>query len=329
MRTFLISIILFAALQSSLCAETPRFRWDIVDHAKRDNVTAKSVKTFYRFKSMKRVGGNLVLERPSTKITFKVGSSQVWMNGVKFIFSHPVVQKENQYLISMVDLHKVIHPILRPDRLTKYANFTKVILDPGHGGKDSGAKNAIGREKDITLKVARMMRDNLKRRGFQVILTRNSDKYLSLEERVRIANQHQGAIFISLHFNSGGRGQAHGIETFSLSPKGVAHYGRGLKNSDFTNRTGNAQDAANIALATAIHGTVLDGTKRLDRGVRRARFSVLTGVKHPAILLEGGFLSHGQEGRLITSTRYQRLLADSVVNAIVKYRKALRLSRVR
>jgi N-acetylmuramoyl-L-alanine amidase len=177
-------------------------------------------------------------------------------------------------------------------------------------------------EKDYNLAVARMCKRELEARRFKVIMTRDSDRTLSLTERVNFANRFPNAIFISIHFNSGGRGRAEGIETFTLSPAGVAHYGRGIRQDDYQLRKGNAQDSANIALATAIHGTCLLKTNRPDRGIRRARFSVLTGIKHPAILLEGGFMSHSFESRLIASRGYQETIARSIADAVVKYRLA-------
>ena len=167
-----------------------------------------------------------------------------------------------------------------------------------------------------------MLKRELEARKFRVIMTRDADRFLSLTERVNFANRFSNAIFISIHFNSGGRGRASGIETFTLSPVGVAHYGRSLKAADFQSRTGNSQDSANIALATAVHSTCLLTTGRPDRGIRRARFSVLTGVKHPAILLEGGFMSHSWEAQLIKTEGYQNSIARAIAGAVVKYKLA-------
>jgi N-acetylmuramoyl-L-alanine amidase len=102
----------------------------------------------------------------------------------------------------------------------------------------------------------------------------------------------------------------------------VAHYGRGPRLDDNKLRDGNTQDSANIALATAVHSTCLLKAERPDRGIRRARFSVLTGVRHPAILLEGGFMSHSYEARLIANTTYQRTIASAIADAVMKYRFA-------
>jgi N-acetylmuramoyl-L-alanine amidase len=137
-------------------------------------------------------------------------------------------------------------------------------------------------------------------------------------------NVKENAIFISIHHNSGGQA-ARGIETFTLSPVGVAHYGRGMNESDLQERTGNSHDSANVALATAIHGRLMQGLKEntFDRGIKRARFSVLTGVRHPAVLVECGFMTHPYEARLINDQKYRNAVINGIVDAVDRYRRAV------
>ena len=296
--------------------------WETVRHNGHDYVTVRSIKEFYRFQSMKVNGRFLELENRAVKIRFTIGGQEVFMNNVKFVFSFKVLPLQGRYLVSRIDLSKLVDPVLRPSYIGTSTPFDTVIIDPGHGGNDPGAVNRHGFEKNYNLAVARLVKQQLETRRFKVVMTRNSDRALSLTERVNLANRYQNAIFISIHFNSGGRGRAEGIETFTLSPAGVAHYGRGVREDDFQFRKGNSQDSANIALATAVHSTCLLKTGRSDRGIRRARFSVLTGVKHPAILLEGGFMSHSYEARLIADWTYQRTLATAITEAVMKYRLA-------
>ena len=305
-----------------LCTVTAAAAWETVRHKGQEYVTARSIKEFYGFQSMQVKGPFLELENKAVKIQFSIGGQEVFMNNVKFVFSFKILPLKGRYLISRIDLGKLVDPVLRPSYIRTATPFDTVIIDPGHGGNDPGAVNQYGLEANYNLAVARVLKQQLEARRFKVIMTRNSDRALSLSERVDIANRFQNAIFISIHFNSGGRGRAEGIETFTLSPAGVAHYGRERRQDDFQLRQGNTQDSANIALATAIHSTCLLKTKRPDRGIRRARFSVLTGVKHPAILLEGGFMSHSYEAKLIANATYQRTLAGAITDAIMKYRMA-------
>lgn len=320
-RTLLL--LIFAVLAPILPAlAAPSF--ETVTYGGESYITLRSVKECYKFQSMKRAGNKLTLEKANVRIEFLVGQQTVYMNRVKFFFSYSIRESKGRYLIHHTDLTKLLDPVLAPERIRQQASFDTVIIDPGHGGHDSGAMSPHGNgsEKDHALQVSKKLSLELRKRGFKVGLTRDQDKYLTLQQRVDYANRYPNAIFISIHFNSASSSQANGIETFTLSPKGVAHYGSGLKASDYTNKPGNNNDAANIALATAIHGNCIKNTGRADRGIRRARYSVISGVKHPAILLEGGFLSNRTDGGYIKRTDYQDRLAYSIAEAVMKYKMA-------
>ncbi|MFT5882208.1 MAG: N-acetylmuramoyl-L-alanine amidase [Crocinitomicaceae bacterium] len=318
--------LLTTLLFSLLIANIAMAQWETVNIREKQYVTARSLKSFYAFKTLTRSGSKATLENTAVKMEIAANSQECLMNSVKFILSYPVVQHSGRLLISRIDLSKLIDPVLRPSYIQGAGNFRTVILDPGHGGKDAGAVNQYGTEAGYNLIVGRLVRDILKRQGYNVIMTRESNRYLSLQQRVAFANRYQNAIFISIHFNAGGRRQARGIETFTLSPVGIAHYGRSVKASDHRERNGNHQDSANIALATAIHGRTLQRTRSAsipDRGIKRARYSVLTSVKHPAILIEGGFLSHPVEARIIHSSSYQSSVAMGIAEGVMRYRSAL------
>lgn len=324
---------MFSSLRHIFCitlilitTSIPAVSWELKTLKGKQYVTARSIKSFYSFDQLARAGRSVTLSNKAVKMTLTAGSQECIMNRVKFIFSYPVLESSGQLLVSRTDLAKLIDPVLRPSYIGSAGQFRTVILDPGHGGKDPGAVNQYSSESQYTLNVSRLVRDILIRKGYQVIMTRDSNIYLSLSQRVAIANKYSNAIFVSIHFNSGGRGRASGIETFTLSPVGVAHYGRGVRISDNSVRQGNYQDSANIALATAIHGRAMERTKSaniIDRGIKRARYSVLTSIKHPAILLEGGFMSNPQEARLIHSSVYQRTIATSVAEGIMRYHHAV------
>lgn len=295
----------------------------------RGYVSVASMKDFYGFTKLARTGNTVTLENDKFRLNLRIGSQECLMNGVKFVCTYRVESPDGHAWISKMDLIKLIDPVLRPSFIPNAGAFNTVIIDPGHGGKDSGATNSLGTEASYNLKVATKLKAILEKEyGFKVIMTRDSNEYLSLQQRVDVANRtSQRAIFVSIHHNSGGS-HARGIETFTLSPVGVAHYGAGLKASDFQARTGNHHDSANVALATAVHGTLLSTLKdkktkkayTLDRGIKRARFSVLSGVKHPSILVECGFMTHPYEARLINDEGYRNTVAKSIAYAIQKYR---------
>lgn len=309
----------------ALLVTTACGNWEIKKIGGRDYISVKSVKTFYKFDKLTRTGSNVTLENKKVEMKLKVGGNECLMNNVKFVFSNPVTTSGRGVYVSRIDLAKLIDPVLRPNFIKNAADFRTVILDAGHGGKDPGATNRIGTEAQFNMRLAKRLEGLLKAKGFKVKMIRTTDRYYSLQERVRIANTvKEKAIFLSIHFNSGGR-SARGIETFTLSPPGVSHYGSGLKASDAIAKTGNQHDSANIAFATALHGSVLRrlGENTLDRGIKRARFSVLSGVRHPAVLFEGGFMSHPYEARLIANESYQAAIAAGMVDAIVRYRYAV------
>ncbi len=322
--------LLLVIFAPSLEAKTP-FDWQQKQHGEHTYVPLERVKVFYGFTSLKQSGRTLTLSNKGVSLVFSSGGQEVIMNGVKFIFSYPVIAIGGKHHLCEVDVTKIIDPILRPSYIRNVKPFDTVIIDAGHGGRDPGCVNTLGTEAGYNLKVATLLKSHLSKYGFKVVMTRTFDRFLTLSQRVAIANKYSNAIFVSIHFNSVGRAgrfQARGIETFTLSPQGVAHYGSSVKASDYRLRTGNYQDSANIALATAVHwGTIKTLKKKAnftvpDRGIRRARFNVLTGVKHPAILLEGGFMSHPSESRMIHDPRYQSTMAKAICDAILFYRKA-------
>lgn len=321
-------LVAFAVPLPPIQAETKNNGWTIIKVGGREYVSIESLKDFYNFTKLTRTGGNVTLENKKVEMKLKVGGNECLMNNVKFVFSNSVVASGNGVFISRMDLAKLIDPVLRPNFIKNAGDFRTVILDAGHGGKDPGTTNPIGTEANYNVKMALRLKPLLEAKGFKIKMIRDTDRFYSLQERVNIANTvKENAIFISLHHNSGSPGNrtARGIETFTLSPPGVSHYGSALKASDAVERSGNEHDSANIALATALHGSVLRrlGNNTLDRGIKRARFSVLSGVRHPAVLFEGGFMSHPYEARLIANESYQGAVAAGIVDAIVRYRFAV------
>lgn len=314
-----------AALLATSTLATAQAEWVTTQIDGREYVSVENIKSFYGFTDLSRKGNEITLKNGKVRMQLRVGSHECLMNNVKFVFTDKVVARGSSVLVSRMDLAKLIDPVLRPNFISSAGNFRTVILDPGHGGKDPGAVNSLGVESAYVLKVCLLLKSALEAKGYKVVMTRSTDRFLSLQERVTIANAVvEPAIFISFHFNHGGR-NARGIETFTLSPPGVSHYGRGLRATDMQERAGNQHDSANIALATAVHGMVLHrlGTNTFDRGIKRARFSVLSGVRHPAILFEGGFMSHPYEARLIANEKYQRAICVGIADAVDRYRHAV------
>ncbi|MDB6080278.1 MAG: N-acetylmuramoyl-L-alanine amidase [Akkermansiaceae bacterium] len=320
LRLAVVSLLWLCGLMMSASAQ-----WEVKQIDGRDYVCVDGLKKFYGFDTQKQTGGNIVFENKKVEMQLQTGGVDCQMNGVKFVFSYKVEENAGKAWISRIDLAKLVDPVLRPNYIGNAGDFRTVVLDPGHGGKDQGAVNAFNTESAYNLDVAKRVKELLTKMGYKVLMTREDNTYLTLQERVDFANKvTDNAIFISIHHNSGGS-EARGIETFTLSPLGVAHYGRDLKSSDFQENTGNSHDSANVALATAVHGSVTRhlGKNTFDRGIKRARFSVLTGVRLPSILIECGFMTHPYEARLIENDAYHNAIAIGIAEAVNKYRNAV------
>lgn len=307
-----------------LSAIDARGSWDLHKVQGRDHVTLDNIQEFYQFKARTVSGKSITLRSGRRSMVVELNSKTLLINGLKFLLSYPVVERDGRVLVSRMDLSKLIEPVLRPSRIRGADNFRTIVLDPGHGGHDSGARGAWGVEKDFNLDVAKRTRDILVRKGYRVLMTRETDRFIPLEERARFANRHPDAIFISIHFNSSHNRQARGIETFVLAPRGVPSFAQdGPRVSDFRLCRGNKRDAENMALATAMHASMIRRLNMPDRGIKRARFLVIREVEIPGVLLEGGFLSNANDSRMVASGNYRQQMAYSIVEAVQNYKRAI------
>jgi N-acetylmuramoyl-L-alanine amidase len=199
-----------------------------------------------------------------------------------------------------------------------------VCLDPGHGGKDPGFQIGSNPEKKYALLLAQEIRELLKTAGMNVVLTRSSDYYVPLETRPVIARQRSADLFVSLHFNSSeeSRSQVKGVEVYSLTPPGAfSTNARGEGDTRWV--PGNRNDEKNMQLAYQVQKSILKNLTVEDRGLKRARFAVLRDATMPAILIEGGFLSHPTEGKNISDPAYRRRMARAITDGILTYKKTV------
>ena len=174
--------------------------------------------------------------------------------------------------------------------------FKTVVVDAGHGGKDNGAVRRFGgAEKDATLDVALRLAQKLRASDFKTVLTRSSDVFVDLDDRVRISNRQSNAIFVSVHFNDSRRRGIRGFETYYHSPS--------------------ARD-----LAYRIQQNLLTIPNSSNRGVKTGNFRVLRNAAYPAVLVECGFLSNRSEGAGARSADRRDELANKIAQAIVAAR---------
>ncbi len=174
-----------------------------------------------------------------------------------------------------------------------------VIIDPGHGGKDSGAIGIGGaREKDVILPIGKRLAQILQQHGVQVIMTRDSDYFVTLPGRVQLAERANADVFVSIHANSAGgsRPDVNGLEVY--------YYDSGLE------------------LARVVRSSILQNISTLkDRGVRRARFYVLRKSSMPSILVETGYMTGREDMARLRTSAYQNQMAEAIARGVLQYLK--------
>lgn len=313
---------LFCAVPAVGAPAKGPFSWKLIEHEGRDYVPAQDIQRFYEFPRLQREGRHLFFRAARLVMRWTSGTDDIFINNVKFCLSFPVLERDGKFHVSRMDLSKLIDPIIKPSHIKNAIVFDTVVIDPGHGGEDSGAVGSYGAEKVYALDTAFRLKRELEPLGYKVVLTRSTDVFISRPRRVEIANTTPKSIFVSLHYNSY-TSTAQGLETFALAPQGTANTDKALKASDMVGRRGNERDSENIALATAVHANCLFKLRSVDRGVKRHRFDVLAGIQRPAILVEGGFVSNASEGARIHMATFRDTLAKAISGGIQNFRKAL------
>jgi N-acetylmuramoyl-L-alanine amidase len=174
--------------------------------------------------------------------------------------------------------------------------FTTVVVDAGHGGKDSGAYRRSGPpEKMVTLDVAQRLERRLRESQIKTVMTRDSDVFIPLNDRVAMENTQKNAIFVSIHFNDSRKRKTHGFETYYHS-------------------------GASFDLANRIQQKLITIPNSANGGIHTANFRVLRLASCPAVLVECGYLSNRSEGNQARDSEYRELLADRIAEAIVEQR---------
>ncbi len=298
--------------------------WHLIKRDGRDFVTLENITRFYglQMDSIRTMAFRGPLGATQFQMLSEDGR-EIEMNGARYWLCFPIIQEGETTLISRMDLVKTIEPVLRPRAIRNLEPFTTVVIDPGHGGHDKGASSRFSHEKLYTLDVAKRLSPLLRVSGLRTVLTRTRDEFVPLMTRAAIANRTPSSIFVSIHFNSSGnREAAEGVEVFAITPRGApSSYDQVLSLADLEEQAGNAFDAQSMALATAVHKSILKRGGQVDRGVKRARFTVLAATRRPSVLIEGGFLSNKKEARYIASSSWRQRFAQAVAAGILAYKR--------
>ncbi|MEX2273506.1 MAG: N-acetylmuramoyl-L-alanine amidase [Vicinamibacterales bacterium] len=219
----------------------------------------------------------------------------------------------------------------------------RIVIDPGHGGHDPGAMANKAREAALVLDIAlRLEKLLLKQQGIDVVLTRRTDVFVPLEERTAIANREGADLFLSIHANVGRNTAANGVETFFLNfstdPEAEAvaareNAGAGLamhtlpdivRKIALNNKLDESRDFAKIVQTSLYRGVRQHNAQTRNRGVKQAPFVVLIGAEMPSALAEVSFVTNRKEAALLKTAAYRQRIAQSLFDAILKYRQSLK-----
>ena len=270
---------------------------------------------------MQMVSNKIVLKNRYNTLEIEENGRRAWINDVMFWLHEPCRRSGRTWAIRKADFQYGIDPVLRSYKHAPKRTPMVVVIDPGHGGKDSGAvglKKVF--EKQLVLDISYRMKNLLESHGFKVVMTRSGDQYPSLDDRVDLARKVKADLFLSIHADGAASSAAHGVETFITTAAGFDssnHYGKGGDRSSVLN---NRYDAANAMLGYAVQSNLLKMSGRSDRGVRRARFAVIKKAPCPAALVECGFLTNPEEERLLRTEAYRSRVAQGIVNGVRAYR---------
>jgi N-acetylmuramoyl-L-alanine amidase len=221
--------------------------------------------------------------------------------------------------------------------------ISRIVIDPGHGGHDPGAQTRGLNEADLVLDVAlRLQQLLLKASGFEVVLTRDTDVFIPLEERTAIANRAGADLFLSIHANASRNAKARGVETYFLNfasnPDAEAVAARENSASGQTmhnlpdivraitlnNKLDESRDFATLVQRAMIDKLGASNKQIRDLGVRQAPFVVLIGAGMPSILAEISFLTHQQEGKLLKTPAYRQKIAEALFAGVQEYQRSLK-----
>lgn len=359
----LVLLLLFAALDGGVpvrveyrgSSDIDYINTTIIDNVPYFNILELN-KTLNAFIGFDVIDRRVFLDIYEQRMIILLDSSYVLYQSEMYNFVYNILLYQGRYYVPLIFLERVLPLILSQkvsyDKESKTlsaespvdTSFHTIVIDPGHGGKDPGAIGFSGRvyEKNVVLSVAHkikeMVEENL---DVRVLLTREDDRFIPLQERTAFANRNQANLFISLHCNAAPNRSASGIEVYFLSVARtddaravemmenavVEKYEGGLeavkRYDDLTYILMDMAQAEQLKessyLAIKLQANLVKTTRAKDRGVKQAGFYVLRGAFMPSVLVELGFISNREEERKLNNSEYQKLLAEAIYEGIKSY----------
>jgi N-acetylmuramoyl-L-alanine amidase len=259
-------------------------------------------------------------------IECSVNDRSLTLNDEPLALGAPIIDHAGALYLSKLDFDNNIFPLLSPNQIPGVPTLHHIILDPGHGGKDTGTTNDAlkANEKSNTLDVALRLAAILRQRGYEVTLTRSDDNYVELTDRTDIANKAKGDLYISIHFNNAPQKSVTGIETWILPPPGQPPSNiSAVRESDKVALPGNRFDLWNTILAYSVERSATRELDATNRGVKREHLVVLKALNMPGMLIECGFLSSPVEAVKILTPDYRQKIATSIADGVDLYKATL------
>jgi N-acetylmuramoyl-L-alanine amidase len=224
--------------------------------------------------------------------------------------------------------------------------ISRIVIDAGHGGHDPGARANGLSEAELVLDVARRLAKLLQAQpGVDVVLTRDRDVFIPLEERTAIANREAADLFLSIHANAARNSRAHGVETYFLNfaPNADAEAIAARENAGSTrtmhnlpeivkaialnNKINESRDFAAMVQRSMVRRLSPRNRQLKDLGVKQAPFVVLIGAGMPSVLAEISFVTHKQEAQLLKTGAYRQHIAEALMEAVLRYQQSLKKPR--
>jgi len=269
----------------------------------------------------------LALKNQFCTIEVTANERSLRLNNQPLALGSPIILRGSQMYLSKRDFDNNIFPLLSPAQIPSLVPaLHRIIVDPGHGGDDPGTQNiAIGaKEKTNTLDVGLRLADELRKRGYEVIMTRTKDVTFNRKERPIMANSDKGDLYLSIHFNEAPEASVSGVETWILTPPWQPSSTQAkLSETDKKVLPGDRFDYWNTVVGFSVERAVTRELGTVNRGVKRARYDVLTPLNMPGLLVECGFLSNPTEGAKIITPDYRQKIALAIADGIDLYKTTL------
>ena len=299
-------------------------------------VPMAAVQRAYLLRYIDREGETFIFDSPRLSLRITPGEKEIRINGEEDEMDTPADWRDGKLIVpiylAIQTLRKLV-PVSGPVIPEPITGKVRIVLDPGHGGLDSGAIGRGGlQEKEVVLEIGRKVRDLLEIRGYDALLTRDEDRFISLKNRAGRANRYRADLFVSIHANAAYNQQARGTETFYYSPA-AGRWGERIARienavlrleADITSNpiagsgkepeTGRLSESRRLARKIQIRIDPLsDGP---DRGVKAADLYVLKYTRMPAVLVETGFLSNQKDRDLLADCAFRESMAEAIAAGI-------------